>query len=59
MSDNFATMDASQTWASAVAAGIENQPVEILIMAVGHGRCYVVLMYLWPIMNVQRKLRKV
>lgn len=26
MSDNFATMDASQTWASAVAAGIENQP---------------------------------
>ena len=26
MSDNFATMDGSQTWASAVAAGIENQP---------------------------------
>lgn len=26
MSDNFATMDASQTWAAAVAAGIENQP---------------------------------
>ncbi|WP_288837926.1 RagB/SusD family nutrient uptake outer membrane protein, partial [uncultured Bacteroides sp.] len=28
MSDNFATMDASQTWASAVAAGIENKPEE-------------------------------
>lgn len=26
MSDNFATMDASQVWASAVAAGIESQP---------------------------------
>lgn len=26
MSDNFASMDAYQTWASAVAAGIENQP---------------------------------
>lgn len=26
MSDNFATMDASQTWASAVAAGIETVP---------------------------------
>lgn len=26
MSDNFATVDGSQTWASAVAAGIENQP---------------------------------
>lgn len=26
MSDNFATMDGSQTWAAAVAAGIENQP---------------------------------
>ena len=26
MSDNFATMDGTQTWASAVAAGIENQP---------------------------------
>lgn len=26
MSDNFATMDGTQAWASAVAAGIENQP---------------------------------
>lgn len=26
MSDNFATVDATQTWASAIAAGIENQP---------------------------------
>ena len=26
MSDNFATIDGSQIWASAVAAGIENQP---------------------------------
>lgn len=26
MSDNFATMDGTQIWASAVAAGIENQP---------------------------------
>ena len=26
MSDNFATMDGSQTWASAVAAGLENVP---------------------------------
>lgn len=26
MSDNFATMDGSQIWASAIAAGLENQP---------------------------------